>query len=361
MVKACQVLNIPVLVSEQVPSKLGYTHSYICLPFEKYEKTTFSMFGCESGRRLLEKAYPEVVIIVGIETHVCVLQTCLDILENGVQIHVVTDAVSSQRAQDHEIALRRLERCGAFLTTSESLIFQMVQDSTHKDFRTLSKLCVERAKRDCASNEEKKNDAVIRLNTSNEFKFNEFKRLFTKFGNLKLERTKVDLDEIDVRVSFIKTLSLSFCILTHSLPQARPALVVAQKATSAGVNVLIEDTSLDVEGAEVGVNIRWIMDNLKDLIGRRAVWRVMLGILRSDQKVYIYEGITNGVIVKARGDSAFGFDPVFLPEGSTKTLAEDKPDSVSARCKAVEAMMNDDAVSIHCPIKKEDWKGKWQH
>jgi len=212
-----------------------------------------------------------------------------------------------------------------------------------------------------ASNEEKKNDAVIRLNTSNEFKFNEFKRLFTKFGNLKLERTKVDLDEIDVRVSFIKTLSLSFCILTHSLPQARPALVVAQKATSAGVNVLIEDTSLDVEGAEVGVNIRWIMDNLKDLIGRRAVWRVMLGILRSDQKVYIYEGITNGVIVKARGDSAFGFDPVFLPEGSTKTLAEDKPDSVSARCKAVEAMMNDDAVAIHCPIKKEDWKGKWQH
>ena len=137
--------------------------------------------------------------------------------------------------------------------------------------------------------------------------------------------------------------------------------MVAQKATSAGVNVLIEDTSLDVEGAEVGVNIRWIMDNLKDLIGRRAVWRVMLGILRSDQKVYIYEGITNGVIVKARGDSAFGFDPVFLPEGSTKTLAEDKPDSVSARCKAVEAMMKDDAVAIHCPIKKEDWKGKWQH
>ena len=358
MVKACQVLNIPVLVSEQVPSKLGYTHSDICPPFEKYEKTKFSMFD-ESGKELVEKIYPDVLIIVGIETHVCVLQTCLDLLENGIQIHVVTDAVSSQRAEDHEIALRRLERCGAFLTTSESLIFQMVQDSTHKDFRALSKLCVERAKRDCASsNEEKTNDGVIRLNTSNEFKFKEFKRLFTKFGNLKLERTKIDLDEIDVRV-FPNSLSLS--ILTNSLSQARPALVVAQKATSAGVNVLIEDTSLDVEGAEVGVNIRWIMDNLKDLIGRRAVWRVMLGMLRSDNKVYIYEGITNGVIVKARGDSAFGFDPVFLPEGSTKTLAEDKPDSVSARCKAVEAMMEDDAVAIHCPIKKEDWKGKWQH
>jgi inosine/xanthosine triphosphate pyrophosphatase family protein len=138
-------------------------------------------------------------------------------------------------------------------------------------------------------------------------------------------------------------------------------LVVAQKATSAGVNVLIEDTSLDVDGADVGVNVRWIMDNLKNLIGRRAVWRVMLGVLRPDNKVYVYEGITTGTIVPARGDSAFGFDPVFLPHASTKTLAEDKPDSVNARCKAVESMFRNDPAAIHCPIKKEDWKGKWQH
>ena len=333
---ACHKLGIQVIASEQVPEKLGYTHADIEHAEKTFTKTRFSMV---VPNKFSELAFADVAIVVGIETHICVLQTCLDLLEKGVEVHLVTDAVSSQRPEDREIALRRLERCGVFLTTAESVIFQMLQDSTHKDFRALSKYCIERAKRDGVSGEEKKIEGVIRLNTSNEFKFTEFKRLFKKIGNIGLERTKIDLDEID----------------------AQPALVVAQKATSAGVNVLIEDTSLDVEGADVGVNIRWIMNNLKNLIGRRALWRVMLGILRSDNKVYIYQGTTKGTIVGARGDSAFGFDPVFLPEGSTKTLAEDKPDSVSARCKAVEAMMKDDPIAIHCPIKKEDWKGKWQH
>ena len=171
--KACQILDVPVVVSEQVPKKLGYTHSDISPPFlKKYEKTSFSM---QAGKH----ADAEVAIVVGIETHVCILQTCLDLLESGTQVHVVTDAVSSQRAQDREIALRRLETSGAFLTTAESLVFQMLRDSQHKHFRTISKLCIERAKRD--SMEKKKvetNNEVIRLNTSNEFKFKEYVSFF---------------------------------------------------------------------------------------------------------------------------------------------------------------------------------------
>lgn len=102
------------------------------------------------------------------------------------------------------------------------------------------------------------------------------------------------------------------------------------------------------------------MDNLKTLVGRRAVWRVLLGILRSDDTVSIYEGITEGHIVESRGESAFGFDPVFQPKGTSKTLAEAKPDSVNARAKAINAFVRDDPASVHKPIRADEWKGKWQ-
>ena len=124
--------------------------------------------------------------------------------------------------------------------------------------------------------------------------------------------------------------------------------------------MLIEDTSLDVEGADVGVNVRWIMENLKTLAGKKAIWRVLLGILREDNKVYVYQGMTEGKIVTPRGDSAFGFDPVFEPTGSSKTLAEAKPDEVNARCKAVQALISGKYASLHDPIEKDQWKGKWQ-
>ena len=78
-----------------------------------------------------------------------------------------------------------------------------------------------------------------------------------------------------------------------------------RQATSAGEGVLIEDTSLDVEGADVGVNVRWLMDNMSTFANRKATWRVLLGTLQNG-KVSIYEGITTGTIVPARGDSAFG-------------------------------------------------------
>lgn len=173
-----------------------------------------------------------------------------------------------------------------------------------------------------------------KLNTSNTGKFEEFKSLFAKHNNT-LETTHVDLREID----------------------ADPIKVIAHKASQLE-NVLVEDTSLDIEGASVGVNIRWLLDHLGEYAGRKAEWTVLLAYAQGDQ-VYIYKGKVEGTIVIPKGTTGFGFDPVFLPNGATQTLAEAKPDSVNARAKAVDALLKNDLFMQHPLIK--DWEGRWQN
>ncbi|MDP1879318.1 MAG: non-canonical purine NTP pyrophosphatase [Parachlamydiaceae bacterium] len=173
-----------------------------------------------------------------------------------------------------------------------------------------------------------------KLNTSNLRKFEEFKYLFAKYGSI-LETTHFDLKEID----------------------ADPIKVVAHKASQLGENIIVEDTSLDVKGASFGVNIRWLLDHLTEYEGRKAEWIVLLAF-RQDNEIYIYKGSVSGIIVLPRGSAGFGFDPVFLPNGSTKTLAESKPDLFNARAKAVESLLKGDVWTKHSII--ENWEGSWQ-
>ncbi len=176
---------------------------------------------------------------------------------------------------------------------------------------------------------------IWKLNTSNLGKFEEFKRLFNQHGE-SLETTHLDLDEID----------------------ADAIKVIAHKASQLGDHILVEDTSLNIKGNSVGVNIRWLMDHLKDLVGRQAEWVVLLAY-RQGNEVCIYKGAIQGTIVEAKGSTGFGFDPVFLPDGATKTLAEAKPDNVNARAKAVEALLKNDLYLKHPVI--ENWNGPWQN
>ena len=91
------------------------------------------------------EAMPSVknVLIVGIETHVCVLQTTLDLLEKGYTVHIVVDGVSSQRLTDRATALHRLSQSGAFMATSEMALFQMMVNTSHPAFKAVSALCKE--------------------------------------------------------------------------------------------------------------------------------------------------------------------------------------------------------------------------
>lgn len=172
------------------------------------------------------------------------------------------------------------------------------------------------------------------LNTSNKGKLEEFQRLFAKYG-VSLSSTQFDLDEID----------------------SDPITVAAHKASQLGEFILVEDTSLDVEGASVGINVRWLIDHLDEYIGRKAIWRVLLAYRQGDD-IFIYAGEIRGSIVPTRGNQGFGFDPVFLPDGSNQTLAESKPDEVNARALAVDALMNDKIFAVERAIY--DWDGPWQ-
>jgi len=174
-----------------------------------------------------------------------------------------------------------------------------------------------------------------KLNTSNPGKFEEFKRLFDQHEYV-LEASHFDLKEID----------------------AEPAQVVAHKASQLGEDILVEDTSLDIEGASVGVNIRWLLDHLNEYEGRKAEWVVLLAFCR-DNQIFIYKGSVSGTIVTPRGTTGFGFDAVFLPDGATRTLAECKPDAFNARAKAVKALI-EGKLWMTQPVLK-DWQGPWQN
>lgn len=98
----------------------------------------------KSEEKTTESAVDKVVLC-GIETHVCILQTCVDLRRNNFDVYLPVDAVGSQRLQDHDVAIKRLEREGVKLTTTESVVFELIKDSNHESFREISSLIKDRA------------------------------------------------------------------------------------------------------------------------------------------------------------------------------------------------------------------------
>lgn len=144
MVSAAGVLGVPTFVTEQRPDKLGSTVSEIDLSRvpsgRRVAKERFSMMVGEL-RRCLE-ALPErkTALLCGLEAHICIDQTALDLLRAGYDVHIIVDAVSSRTLQDRSVALERLRSYGCRLATSEQLLFALMEASTHPSFREVQKL-----------------------------------------------------------------------------------------------------------------------------------------------------------------------------------------------------------------------------
>lgn len=160
MVKAAKILNIPIYTTTQNASRLGATVAEISSLFPdshktEIDKTAFSMMVPQLTQSLLSQSQadpsstaaaphkPVNVIIVGIETHICVTQTALDLLSMGHKVYVLADGVSSCNAGERPIALQRLAREGATVTTSESLLFELVGDAGSANFKAISGLVKE--------------------------------------------------------------------------------------------------------------------------------------------------------------------------------------------------------------------------
>ena len=135
-------LNIPVIVTEQYPKAFGVTVPEISLTAtdtKVFAKRKFSMLTDEASTHLYSLDRRQI-ILCGVEAHVCVQQTAFDLLELDYDVHVVCDAVSSQRSYDRTVALDRMKGAGTLLTTAESLVFELMKDSEHPQFKTISQV-----------------------------------------------------------------------------------------------------------------------------------------------------------------------------------------------------------------------------
>jgi isochorismate hydrolase len=136
-------MAIPILMTEQYPKGLGQTVSEIKMELESIvpvEKVSFSCCGVETFNEKLDQTGRKQVILTGIETHVCVLQTAYDLIQKGYEVHGVADAICSRRKLDWKIGLRWMEKRGAMISTTEIIAFQLLKEAGTEEFRGLSKL-----------------------------------------------------------------------------------------------------------------------------------------------------------------------------------------------------------------------------
>lgn len=140
LAEAALLFEVPVLTSAQAPEKLG---GWIPQAWDRipdlplpHSKTRFS-----AAQIFLEEVEPDTLFIVaGIETHICIRRTVLELLNANHPVYVAADAVAARGSLDHELALREMERAGAMITTSEAIAYHWCEDSQAAQFRALSQL-----------------------------------------------------------------------------------------------------------------------------------------------------------------------------------------------------------------------------
>lgn len=141
------LVDVPVRATEQYPKGLGPTTAEIArrLPQPVPAKTAFSSCGAGTFLEELEMLRRPNVVLVGMETHVCVSQTAFDLLAAGLHVFLPVDALAARFPVDHDTALRRLEQAGAVPTTVEAVTFEWLADASHPQFKAVSKLVISRS------------------------------------------------------------------------------------------------------------------------------------------------------------------------------------------------------------------------
>jgi nicotinamidase-related amidase len=141
-------LDVPVRATEQYPKGLSPTTAEIARRIPPpIAKTAFSCCGAGTFLEELEMLQRPNIVLTGIETHVCIMQSAFDLLAAGLHVFLPVDGLAARFGVDHDLALRRLERTGAIPTTAEAIAFEWVRDSAHPHFKAVSKLIVDRAGR----------------------------------------------------------------------------------------------------------------------------------------------------------------------------------------------------------------------
>jgi nicotinamidase-related amidase len=147
LIDAARLLEMTVQATEQYPRGLGPTVADLAsrLP-DRPDKTAFSCCAIPSVVKNFHLAARPKLVLAGIETHVCVLHTALDLLALDFRVFIPADAVAARNRFDHDVALRRLEQAGAVLTTTEGCLFEWIGGADHPRFKDVSRLIQERMK-----------------------------------------------------------------------------------------------------------------------------------------------------------------------------------------------------------------------
>lgn len=144
LLKAAAILEIDSIVMEQYPKGLGNTVDELkCLLPEStpiIEKTSFSCMEESKFRTVLKAKSRKTLVVCGAEAHVCVQQTVLDLLDAGYKVIIPADALTSRNIDNYQLALESMRQAGAFITSSEAIIFMLLRDAKHPNFREISKL-----------------------------------------------------------------------------------------------------------------------------------------------------------------------------------------------------------------------------
>ncbi len=145
LLQGAKLFDLPILVTEQYPKGIGQTVPELAnvlatTSAERLEKTTFSCCGDDAIRSALRRIDRDQIIICGIEAHVCVQQTALDLLMMDYQVNICADAAGSRTQLDYDVAMERMRHAGAHVTTAESVLFELCNACGTERFKKMLEL-----------------------------------------------------------------------------------------------------------------------------------------------------------------------------------------------------------------------------
>ena len=142
--KAASILSIPTIITEQYPKGLGQTHEEIKRAVSNkavyLEKTSFSAVREESFQSIIKQLPQKQIILCGIETHICVLQTAIELMQKGYEVYILKDCCSSRTQEEKDIGLELLKQYGIKIVSVEIVIFEWLKSSKHTNFKEIQSL-----------------------------------------------------------------------------------------------------------------------------------------------------------------------------------------------------------------------------
>lgn len=143
LIHGFKAFNLPIIFTEQIPQKLGKTLPLISQELNgivPIAKETFSCWDDRNFNEQLKGLNRRHIVLAGIESHVCVYQTALDLISNGYNVHLVTDAVSSRTPENRKVGIDAIKSAGAQLTSAEMVLFELLRTAADPKFKDIFKI-----------------------------------------------------------------------------------------------------------------------------------------------------------------------------------------------------------------------------